>query len=320
MKTRFFFIGAAAALLCAAVFVVYSLDSYGYISIEDMLLPEPIADYKAGERGTADSLEGKTVCVSVYVDLRSGEWDFENDADKMRRAENRRQLSAATKWISEKAGEYGKTAEFIFDYEQYPELYYNTQWMDTSYGWGLRNRSKGNRLWRFINGEIDSEGLLERFGADNIIYVTYYKTEKNEGGCPAFSKDCYFDPEFSYETIFIPEYYDILEVTETVVAHEILHLFGAPDWYQSGSTPDFFGVTSEFVDYMKENHPNDIMLTTFDRETKKPLYGDIKSDLSDITAYYIGLTDKTPREVYDFDLDLSEHDPNRPKYGTNEPN
>lgn len=305
---------SVVVLLCSAGLSIYFMDSRGLISIEEMLMPPIDARYKQGALGTAESLDGKTVCVSIYVDLKDCKWDLDGN-DKARRGENLRQLKAATDWISEKAGEYGKNAEFVVDCEQYPELFYRFTWEEASYSLKLRDSFKRNELWRFIDGEIDAAALIERFDADNIIFVTYYNTDRETGGkSTAFSKDCYFDRGFSYETVFLPVYYGHdLEMVETVVAHEILHLFGAPDWYKAGNgSPEFFGITLEMCHYMRDNYPQDIMFSTWDVKSRKPLYGEIDRELSDITAYYLGLIDEPPAEFAEFGLDLSEHDPNRP--------
>ena len=43
-----------------------------------------------------------------------------------------------------------------------------------------------------------------------------------------------------------------------------------------------------FVDYCKENYPQDITFSTYDRETGERLPDRITQEITDITAYYIG--------------------------------
>ena len=70
-------------------------------------------------------------------------------------------------------------------------------------------------------------------------------------------------------------------------AHEMLHTFGAPDLYYAGKR----GITQEYVSYAKSAGTNDIMRVTWDLNTNYYVYDSVKNEITDITAYYLGLTD-----------------------------
>ena len=46
-------------------------------------------------------------------------------------------------------------------------------------------------------------------------------------------------------------------------AHEILHLFGAPDFYEGSSDPY---VDAALTAYVEETYPDDIMLSTYEAD------------------------------------------------------
>ena len=312
MSNKLKIIIAIVVFLGALVYMVFALENLGVFSFEALLKKKYDLSFYVGEHGTAVKPEGNTVCVSVFVDISDGSWHDE-EADVQKKDMHLEYLGMATEWISARAEDYGKNADFIYDWKQHPELYHEVTMPYAFYNDTLRVNTGYNLLWDYINNEIPSALLLEQYDADNIIYMTYYDVAEYNS-MPAFAKDCYFDPEFSYEACYIPMAYSGTVIAPTVVAHEILHLFGAPDLYKSGSDPEFFNVSSDYVNYAAEQYPKDIMVYTLDLSTGEALLGEIKSTLSDVTAYYIGWLDEAPQDVAEFGLDLSQHDPLRPKY------
>ncbi len=310
MKKRLLIIVSIALIIASAAYIIFSLDHIGVISLERAFKVKYPLSFYMGENGTAYKPEGKTICVSLFVDLDDHKWQ-ENDNEKIEKCYDN--LGMATAWITEQAEKYGKNAEFICDWKKYPELYQKVGSVGKDYGFRLRENDGYNLLWDHLNNNVPSAELLEKFDADNIIYITYFNLAGGDS-MPAFAKDCYFDPEFSYEMICMPQSYRGCEETATTMAHEILHLFGAPDWYKGGDDPIFYGVGRECIDYMSENYPNDIMVRSADYKNGKPFYGDVNGEISEMTAYYVGLIDEAPSAVYDFNLDLSQHDPNRPRF------
>lgn len=98
------------------------------------------------------------------------------------------------------------------------------------------------------------------------------------------------------------------EISPSVIIHEILHLFGAPDLYAPDAQDIGYLITMGFVDYCKENYPQDIMLSTYDRETDKRLPDRITQEITDITAYYIGWLETAPDCIDEYLLVHSQHE------------
>jgi hypothetical protein len=83
----------------------------------------------------------------------------------------------------------------------------------------------------------------------------------------------------------------------------MLHTFGAPDLYYEDAE---YGISQEFLDYISENVPNDIMYYCSDPETGEYLYDCIPSVVSEVDVYYAGLTDYS-KLVEEYHLGKSQH-------------
>ena len=93
-------------------------------------------------------------------------------------------------------------------------------------------------------------------------------------------------------------------------AHEILHLFGAPDLYEGSSDPY---VDEALVSYVADTYPGDIMLSTYDGPTDQSRFDAITKEISPLTAYCLGLADTCP-ELARFPL-LADMTPGVFSYG-----
>lgn len=251
------------------------------------------------KRGSARVLDGNIIVVSIFADDHLCAWDFESDEDIATRDETLENLTFALDFLSEQSKKWGKNAEFIYDWKENPDL---------SYQRGVPLRAStfefktSNYFNKIVNITIDSDLLLEKYDAQNILYIYFFNTDfTNESTAQAFP---YFPKESGYynETIGLPLKNNGQSISATVYAHEILHLFGAPDYYKGNST---FGVTDEYIEYCQKNHPKELMLTTKD-ENKKYVHGEVTAEINEITAYYVGWTDYS-KEVEEFGLPQSTH-------------
>ena len=95
------------------------------------------------------------------------------------------------------------------------------------------------------------------------------------------------DSEFTYEICFMFMNCEGYLECPSHFAHEMLHTFGVPDLY----TAVDYGITQEYVDYAANSGLNDIMRINDDPETGLYVYDSIPNEVTDITAYYAGLTD-----------------------------
>ena len=87
-----------------------------------------------------------------------------------------------------------------------------------------------------------------------------------------------------------------------MLAHEMLHTFGAPDLYEAAE----YGITEQYVRYAEKNNLNDLMRICHDPKTNRYVYDRIVNEVTDITAYYAGLTDYS-KTVDDWGFEPSQH-------------
>lgn len=253
-----------------------------------------------GKLGSAKELDGTTVVVSVFADDTETSWD-NDDENKYKTLEY---LGIATDWISDNCARYGADAEFIYDWTQYEDLYYTTEF---NYDMTKDEEEPYYAENDYVEQSVDSEGLMEKYNADNIIYMLYFN---NDYSCSTASATyAYVDEDtadYPYEIVNIFTRCDGMDENPASYAHEILHTFGAPDFYKADTDGQNYGITQDFVDYNDENYSNDIMYTTFDAETSDPYYDKITNDFTDLVAYYVGLISECS-DVDEWGLGESQH-------------
>ena len=244
----------------------------------------PTAEYISayhGEYGSAGTLTGTTVVVSIVTNDRYTHWGFTNGGDAL--AEDdletlRRQkdyLLQACEWLTEQAAGYDKSADFIADWERYPGLYYEYDTADelVRYDGSMYTTQKD-----FILENIPSDALKKKYRADNIVYIFYFNTPLENEVNP-WSLGNVASPICDIEFINAFVRFDGFYSMPTTYAHEMLHCFGAYDLYYAS-----YGIPQEYVDYLRELGCLDIMYCTFDSE-------DILVTMGQLDAYYVGLTD-----------------------------
>ena len=87
------------------------------------------------------------------------------------------------------------------------------------------------------------------------------------------------------------------------IIHEMLHTFGASDLYSEG----MYGITQKYVDYAEAARLNDIMRMNVDPRSGAYVYDRMHNPITDITAYYIGLTDYS-ETVSEWGFEASDYD------------
>ena len=259
--------------------------------------PAPAVD----DRGSAKVLDGKTVIVSIFADDYLSSWDFENPDDIALRETVLENLGYATDYISGNSRKWGKNAEFVYDWTENTDLSCQRSVPLEASNFEFKTSHYFSKI---VDITIDETALLEKYEAENILYIYFFNTDfTHEAGAQAFPYFGGSQTVYYHETLGIPLKRDSQNVSATVYAHEILHLFGAPDYYKGNSV---FGVSDEYIEYCSENHPNELMRTTRG-EDGKYIHGEITAEINEITAYYIGWTDYS-QEVEDFGLTKSTHD------------
>jgi hypothetical protein len=274
-----------AILLAETVVLFFVIKRYTY-HIEDTSAEAKAKAYSLfGEFGSATYISDRTLVVSIFTSDNETSWDFDNEDDLALRGAVYSGTAIACEWIAEQAKSYGTQTDFLYDWEEYGDLVYTAELN----GDANRNALSGiisEASWRCIDETVDSEALLEKYDAKNIVYMMYFnipKTDEN-GSCSI----PYFEGmSYPYETAYVIMNDASNPTCPAIIAHEMLHLFGAPDLY----TAVDYGITDEYVEYIADIETNDIMRATTDRATGERLHDRITNEITDITAYYVGLTD-----------------------------
>lgn len=308
MKKIFTIVAACIVVLGALVYLVFQLDAYGFISLKRMFKRQYDLSFYLSDKGTAQKLDGKTVAVSIFVSEYDNVW---TDADKEKKEQQLGYLKMATEWIENQAAARNIEAEFVYDWSSDSELYYEAVFDETVTNYSIRENDGYNLMWDHLNNEVRSQYLMDKYDADNIIYLLYFNTKTDFYRFVPCAKDCYLDPQYSYDTCYFPIGYVGLTLSPPVVAHEILHLFGAIDLYKGGELIDFYGNNDRFIEYVAENLPKDLMYSEADPVTGELYFDSIPREITDITAYYIGWLEERPEVIDEYGLDYSQHDPDR---------
>ena len=117
------------------------------------------------------------------------------------------------------------------------------------------------------------------------------------------TRNWYEGMPYDYEIVYLFNYDSGLINGPAVYAHEILHTFGAPDLY---AEDEEYNISSDFLDYIAKTEPNDIMLTCSDLDSGEYLYDSINNEVTEVTAYYVGLIDSS-NIVKKWNLGKSQH-------------
>lgn len=256
------------------------------------------ADYPLG---TCGEMEGTTLLVSVFLNDSNTSWEGNEsviyDALKY--------TGIATDWISKSASSYGCSCDFIYDWNEYSDLYYagtvDTDMLDIDNNPDYIDETG----WRFIDENIDSKALLEKYNANNITYMFYLNAPKSNNSTSC-TRNHYEGMVYPYEMCFIYMFCDGQEESPAGIAHEILHTFGAPDLYSEDTTGENYGVPKQLVNELERTKSNDIMYATYNIKSGTLDYDKITNDFTDVDAYYVGIIDSCDF-VNEWNLKPSQH-------------
>lgn len=256
--------------------------------------------------GTAAKLEGKTVVVSIFLNDNTTSWDFDSDADKDTVMKLSNNMILGMDWIVEQGKNYGKDIEFIYDWDKDEELFYVID-IDADFSTGESQIAEVKTLLEDNFLEVSNK-LMDKYGADNIIYAMYLNEKEDTNmTCHAMPfNGTEFGYDLPYEPICLTNYVYGAEQGPATCAHEMLHIFGAPDYYAVDEIGNNYGITQEFVDFCENNMKNEIMYSTYDPYTNTIPKDKVTNDFSDLTAYYVGWIDSADL-VDEFGLGSSQH-------------
>ena len=243
-----------------------------------------------GSYGNAGKLQGTTIVVSIFVKDKTTSWT-NSGMDKKSKTMILDKLSIATVYLTKAAASYGKTLKFAYDWEKYKDLVYEATFSEDLITSGGENYDI-QKKW--IENNINSKALKNKYKADNIIYMYYINTDfKNPHKPWTITHNTCTKCLIEFSNIFYR--YEGIATPSGTIAHEMLHQFGAPDLYVKN-----YYIPQEYVDYMTKIDSKDIMYF-INKGT------DIESRFTELDAYYVGIGSK-PKEVTEWNLGISEYE------------
>lgn len=241
-------------------------------------------DLYIGLHGTADTIDGTTVIISIYADDEVVNWNFDLESDIFKINDTLNNLNKATNYLTSEVSKYNKISEFIYDWHEFGDLKYEATFKDNIVD-NYKEKYYTQKQWIIDN--IDIIKIKKKYKADNIVFVYFFNTDNTNLAITST-----YNREIDIVNIF-PENSRYI-IPPATYAHELLHVFGVPDLYFENSI-----INQNYVDYLQENGSNDIMFRVTDTE-------EIIDKFSDLDAYYAGLIDNHP-DVEKWNLGISEH-------------
>lgn len=237
-------------------------DSYGYGSVK-LLSDKPMLK------------------ISVFISDENSDWK-PSEKKRLLRLERK-----ALKWIEKQARGYGLvqlditakdyfTGDKDFEIKTYPK---STGWTINQDSIELGNDAVLKKFWKTIRHSKMSNNLsseeLESYSGGYFVLM-YYKRYATAKASPDYSYGRASKlPEYIY---FSNRNANGKKLTKQTIAHEILHLFGAWDFYYTSITLD-----KKTSDMIAKLYPNSIML-----KVNKSLSS---LTIDPITAWRIGLSE-----------------------------
>ena len=238
-----------------------------------------------GSMGSAGRLSDKTIIVSIFANDSGTSWTNSDDDIAMKNTMLSR-LGIATEWIKQQCQTYGVETDFIYDWSENSDLCYTT-----TFSGDMVTMSGSNYYTQrdYINANINSEALKEKYGAQNVIYMLYFNTPFENTEARPWTIQCKpGQTSVSVEVINVfVRYNNSRTFSASSCAHEILHCFGAFDLYSASTT-----IPQEFVDYCSTSseYYYDIMRTVNTGDSMTFL------EFSALDAYYVGLIESSEDE------------------------
>ena len=239
--------------------------------------------------GSAGLLTEPTVLVSVYInDAASGHvWTEEA------KAETRQYLATAVQWLNEQAETYGKTLTLYYDDGSANNPLCRSYTPRAAIRGGRASDESDAFLTEMdaVSATLDTATLQQTYGTDRVAFLYFLPVSGASFTMVHYADDgdAYY---YEYSCLYRYDVYadDNESESPATYAHEILHLFGAPDLYE-GSSDGF--VDDELIAYVEETYPDEIMNSTYNDDGTSS-FDSVGKAISPLTAYCLGLTDTCP--------------------------
>lgn len=305
---------AAVAIIASGIYLCFFIiGKSAFLWRKPPDAPELSTEISVDNLGSAKALSGNVGVVTIFADDTDTQWDFDNEKDKQTATTLLQYMDIAYDWLTAKAQDYGVNVNFIYPEKPDGDMFYRASFNEQLPEVDKSIKKSTPAEWQYIDSSIDSQALKAKYNLDNIIYLFFvnYSEDAPAKNAP-FALGVYNQPlEYDYELCIVPAYYLGLFSAPAVIAHETLHLFGAPDWYAYDYYNNNYRTTMDTVSWFKDKYPDDIMVTT-----KKTIDGEIiqlkdriEATISPLTAYYIGWSDEAATQAQELSLLNSQHYP-----------
>lgn len=233
--------------------------------------------------GSAGLLSWPSVLVSVYLDEQNGAaWDEASIA------ESRETLAIAVDWIEAQCAAYHVDTAITCD-DGTPD---SGLFVHTTYNGSFAGGTGSDESDDFyaavydLCASLDTAELRQRYGTSSIGFLIFLPVDGASFTMVHYLEDG-ADYYHEFSCLYKADAYTGPDAFETpaVYAHEILHLYGAPDLYEGSS--DYY-VTPELTDYVARTWPDEIMLDTYGPGGSL-VYGAVEKQLGPLTAARLGL-------------------------------
>lgn len=245
------------------------------------------SDFKNRHTGSASYITDKTLIVSIFVDEEEDVWT-EGEKEKMLEV-----CGIAYNFLDEYLKEnYDADTELIFDWQENPDLLYTTRIYESipAYVTSEEEAHMDDLEDEWVN-LVPVQELCLKYETESIAFLYFVPHE----GCSYSSMHFVEDPADTWNEgclLYLQDMYspDLDYETPTVFAHELLHLFGAEDYYSSAEV-----FSDETYSALAAECADDIMLHTFD--TVNGVYttypDEVHGEITPVTAYLLGIYDES---------------------------
>ncbi len=225
--------------------------------------------------GSAKKLEGRVYLLEVWLTETGTQWDYDEMCSMQQR------INEATSWLEHQAQKYGKSVEFengTFAGDGYKGL--QMTGLPKSYAEAAENSLLLTEALRIIGYDDNMQCynmLCKNYKCQNVVVLVLIN---NPGWSCAnnFSMGhlIYGYPNYFLENAFIFTSSSGHPTGSQVIAHEMMHMFGAWDMYGGQVSP-------EADQWAHQYYPNEIMY-----QITSPLS---KLQISPLSAWLTGLSD-----------------------------
>lgn len=258
------------------------------VSTDDADLPAGTSESNEQQlrpQGSAKSLEGKSVIVTVVMDTPDAtytdeELEFTN-----------RSIDKACRYLEEQGRIYGKDVTLYNYSDQHQDLLYYVTYDEEASIAADSSLAYSNgyigRIQNLLMEQIPLESIYENYGTDSVGFMVVYDVPGNSYSQVYYPG--YDDTYYEWTALFQYDIYGERYENLACVAHEMLHLFGAVDLYRVSGID---GVTQEIYDEIRNDPDYEmaIMYNTYNEDGSYD-YENIPQFLSDITLAMIGFND-----------------------------